>query len=119
MMGMQNNGMQMGYGNNMQQGNFQGQADYNMGNSGMGNNYGGNVMGQMGSNYNAMNPQGQHMPTQAHTQPQPAQVQKPMTQGPQSQRQMAPNVQADATPSSSQSKPATKRFAIVDPKTNK
>merc|ERR1719487_3043289 len=68
-----------------------------------------------------MNQQGQHMPNHgAQTTPQqPAQMQKPIPQGPQSQRQMAPNVQADATPNQTQSKPATKRFAIVDPKTNK
>merc|ERR1719165_61235 len=42
-----------------------------------------------------------------------------MTQGPQSQRQMAPNVHTDTTPTQPQAKPATKRFAIVDPKTNK
>merc|ERR1719472_650854 len=70
-----------------------------------------------------MNQSGQHMPNQtAHTQPQPgAQMQKPITQGPQSQRQMAPNVQSDASQAAApaQAKPATKRFAIVDPKTNK
>ena len=39
------------------------------------------VMNQMGNNYGGMNQQGQHMQNHgSHTQPQPGQVQKPMTQ---------------------------------------